>query len=139
MEVKLSLDRNMRIIANDNKGHETIFDSVPAVGGEDTASTPMVVMLEAMGACSLMDVISILRKKRKTITSLEVNISGERREEHPKIFTNAHLKYSLTSPDATFSDLQRSVELSQEKYCGASAMFKLSGCEVTYEVEVKNS
>ena len=139
MNVKLKLDRNMRIIGSDAKGHETIFDTVPAVGGEDTASTPMVVMLEAMGTCSTMDILSILRKKRKIIDTFEVEITGERREEHPKIFIKTHLKYTLTSPDATEADLQRSVELSQEKYCGASAMFKLAGCEVTYEVEVLKS
>lgn len=133
MKVSLKLDRNMRIIGTSEKGHETIFDSVPKVGGEDTAATPMEIMLQAMAACSFMDVLSILRKKRKTIDSLTIDIDGERAEEHPKVFTKVVLKYSLKSPDATIEDFNRSIELSQDKYCGASAMFKQSGCEVTYE------
>lgn len=136
MEVKLELDRKMRIIGDDGRDHETIFDTVPKVGGEDTAATPMSVMLQAMGACSFMDTISILRKKRKQVDNLEIVIEGERANEHPKVFTKVHLSYILTSPDAEEKDLQRSVELSQDKYCGASAMFKQSGCEVTYDTKV---
>lgn len=132
MKVNLKLDRNMRIIGEDAKKHVTIFDTVPKVGGEDTAATPMAVMLQAMGACSFMDVISILRKKRKQVDGLEIEIEGERAETHPKVFTKVILKYTLTSPDAEQKDLDRSMELSQEKYCGASAMFKASGCEVSY-------
>lgn len=137
MNVKLKLDRKMRIIGTDEKNHETIFDTVPKVGGEDTAATPMSVLLQAMAACSFMDVVSILRKKRKEVSALEIDIEGERGDEHPKVFKKVHLKYKLVSPDAEMKDLKRSIELSQDKYCGASAMFKLSGCEVTYEAEVR--
>jgi len=138
MEVKLELDRNMRIIGDDGRNHKTIFDSVPAVGGEDSAATPMSIMLQAMGACSFMDTISILRKKRKQVDNLVINISGERAEKHPKVFTKVHLSYELTSPDAEQKDIDRAVELSQEKYCGASAIFKQSGCEVTFDAKVIN-
>ncbi len=135
MKANLKLDSKMRIIGTDIKGHETIFDT-PAAGGEDTAATPMQVMLEAMAACSFMDVISILRKKRKTVDGMEIEIEGDRREEHPKYFTRVHLRYKLTSPDAELSDLERCIDLSQNKYCGASAMFKNAGCEVSHEAEV---
>lgn len=136
MKAELNLDRKMRIIGKDEKGHETIFDTVPAVGGEDTASTPMQIMLQSMAACSFMDVISILRKKRKTVDHLKIDIEGERAKEHPKIFTKVHLKYELTSPDAEMKDLERSIDLSQDKYCGASALFKAAGCEVTHEANI---
>lgn len=128
----------MRLIGTSQKGHETIFDTVPKVGGEDTAATPMEVMLQAMAACSFMDVLSILRKKRKTIDALDIEIEAERADEHPKVFTKVLMKYSLKSPDAELKDLERSVELSQDKYCGASAMFKKSGCEVGWEAKLVN-
>jgi putative redox protein len=136
MKATLKLDRNMRLIGKNPKGHETIFDTVPAVGGEDTAATPMEVMLQSVAACSSMDVLSILRKKRKTIDEYWVEIEGERSEEHPKIFTTVVLSYNLKSPDAEESDFQRAIELSQDKYCGASAIFKLSGCEVSYKMNL---
>lgn len=139
MKATIKLDRNMRLIGTTPKGHQTIFDTVPQVGGEDTAATPMEIMLQSLAACSSMDVISILRKKRKTIDEFWVDIEGERTDEHPKIFKKVHLTYNLKSPDAEEADLKRSVELSQDKYCGASAMFKLAGCEVIYSMNLIKS
>jgi len=136
MEVNLRLDRNMRIIGTNRLGLETVFDTSPDVGGEHTAPSPMETLLMSMGACTFMDVVSILRKKRKTVTGMNIKVTAERAKEHPKVFTKVHLTYELTSPDATIEDLNRSIELSQTKYCGASAMFKLSGCEVTWDAVV---
>ena len=136
MKATLKLDRNMRIIATNDMGLETVFDTHPSVGGEDTAATPMEIMLQAMAACSFMDVISILRKKRKEVKDLHIHINGTRADTHPKVYTKVHLEFVLFSSDAEMKDLERSVELSQTKYCGASAMFKAAGCEVTYECKI---
>lgn len=139
MKVNLKLDRNMRIIATDSRNHQTIFDSYPTVGGEDTAPTPMEVMLQAMAACSFMDVVSIIRKKRKNVTDLRIYAEADRADQHPKVFTKVHLIYELISPDAEMKDLERAIELSQQTYCGASAMFKKSGCIVTWEAKIQKS
>lgn len=133
MKVKLALETKMRIKGSDASSHETYFDTVPEFGGENSAPTPMAVMLQAMGACSYMDVISILNKKRKQIESLEMEIDGIRAESHPKVFTKVHIKYILKSPDTEMKDLERAIDLSQTTYCGASAMFQRSGCQVTTE------
>ncbi len=137
MKVNLVLTENMHITATDAYNHKTEFDTVPEVGGENRASAPMVVMLEAMAACSMMDVAAIIRKKRKTIKELRIEVEGERANQHPKVFTKVHLKYFLKSPDAEMNDLERAIELSQSTYCGASAMFKRSGCEVTTEAHLE--
>ena len=136
MKATIKLDRNMRLIGINEKGHETIFDTVPAVGGEDTAASPMTIMLQSLAACSTMDVLSILRKKRKTIDEFWVDMEAERADTHPKVFTKVHLIYNLKSPDAEEKDLARSVELSQDKYCGVSEMFRKSGCEVTFKTKI---
>lgn len=136
MKVSLRLERNMRIIGSGKLGHEVIFDTIPEVGGENTAPSPMEVMLMSLGACTFMDVVSILRKKRKTITSMNIYIDAERAKEHPKVYTKVHLTYELTSPDVEMNDLNRSIELSQTKYCSVSAMFKASGCEVTWDAKI---
>ena len=138
MKATLKLDKNMRLIGSSVKGHETVFDT-PAAGGDDTAATPMEIMLQSLAACSSMDVLSILRKKRKQIDEYWVEIEGERTEEHPKVFKKVNIKYNLKSPDAEEADFRRSIELSQDKYCGASAIFKLSGCEVTYSMNLIKS
>lgn len=137
MKANLRLDRNMRIIGKNEKGLETVFDTSPKVGGEDTAATPMEIMLESVAACSFMDTISILRKKRKTVDDLQIDIEGERTDEHPKVFKKIVLKYTLVSPDAELKDLERAVELSQNNYCGASEMMRLAGADVSYQIELK--
>ena len=137
MKVSLKFDSNMRIIGSDEKGRETYFDTTPGGGGLDTAPTPMEVMLQAMGACSFMDVVAILRKKKRTITEFIISIDGVKAETHPKVFTDAKLIYELTSPDAEIEELEQAAKLSQEKYCAASAMFQRSGCKVTYECVLK--
>lgn len=136
MKVTLELDSKMHIIGDDSKEHKTHFDS-PAMEGDFNHATPMSVMLQSMAACSFMDTISIIRKKRKDDSNLKVEVEAERADEHPKVFTKVHLKYILTSKDAEKKDIDRAVELSQEKYCAASAMFKAAGCEVTFETDIK--
>ncbi len=136
MKVSLDLVGNMKLKGTSSDDHTTFFDSHKESGGDDSAATPMEIMLESMAACSSMDVISIIRKKRKTIEKFEVKIDGERRDTHPKTFTRVHLIYRLTSPDAELKDLERAVELSQTIYCGAAAMFRAAGCEISYDLEV---
>ena len=137
MKATLRLDRKMRIIGTNSANLETVFDSHPSVGGEDTAATPMEIVLQGMGACSFMDVVSILRKKRKDIRGLNIYLDAERADQHPKVITKVHMIYELESPDSDLKDLERAVELSQEKYCGVSAMFKRSGCDVAWECKIK--
>jgi putative redox protein len=135
MKVNLILEEGMRVRGSNERGMSTLFDT----NGDNhipSAASPMEIMLQAMGGCSAMDVLSILRKQRRTITNLRIDIEAERAEEHPKVFTSAHVIYTLVSPDATLNELTRAVELSHEKYCSASAMFIRSGCEVTYETVI---
>jgi len=136
MEVNLRSDGKMRIIGTNSLGIEAYFDTHPASGGEDSAPTPMEIALESMGACSYMDVISIIRKKRREVVDLKINLKAVRAEEHPKVITEAHMIYELISPDAELIELESAVDLSQTKYCGVSAMFKRSGCKVTYEFKL---
>jgi putative redox protein len=138
MKVTLSLERNLRIKGTDSLEHETFFDTAPEFGGENSAPTPMAIMLQAMGSCSYLDVISILKKKRKQIDSFIMELEGARANTHPKVFTDVHIKYILHSPDTEMKDLERAIELSQTTYCGASAMFQRSGCKVTTEAILAN-
>lgn len=133
MIVNLKLIGDMKIEGRDSENNITYFDTKKELGGTESAATPMSVLLQAMAACSIMDVSAILRKKRKTIDSLEVEVDGIRADEHPKVFTYVKLIYKLKSPDAKMEDLIRAVELSQTKYCGASGLFKAAGCQVVAE------
>ncbi|MFA5511655.1 MAG: OsmC family protein [Candidatus Kapaibacterium sp.] len=139
MIVTLKLNKNNSLTASDSEGLITNFDASKSHGGTGVGSSPMVVMLEAMAACSFLDVLSIIKKKRKQVDDLQIIVDGKRAEEHPKVYETVHLHFILTSPDAEQNDLERAMELSQTKYCGASAMFQRSGCKVSWDGEIKKA
>jgi putative redox protein len=119
-------------------GNITYFDAPINSGGKNAAPSPMEVVLGSIASCSAVDIISILKKKRKTIQEFKIEVEAERAEEHPKVYTKIHLKFILKSQDALLNDLERSVELSMDKYCSVSAMIKNSGCEFSRECILLN-
>ena len=98
---------------------DSTSDKAAAIG-----PSPLELVLQALGGCTMMDIVSILQKMRRTITALALEINAERREEYPRIFTHIHLLYKLVSPDATASELERAIKLSEEKYCSVSGMLR---------------
>lgn len=131
MKIVIEKKENYLLEATNEAGLKLTMDNSADHGGGNGFS-PMEAMLTSLPACSAMDVISILEKKRKTITNLEIEVIAERAEEHPRVFTSAKIIFKLQSPDARLEDLERSVELSKEKYCSVSAMFKAAGCNIEY-------
>jgi putative redox protein len=117
------LGRNMQFEGTTESGQTVKLDST-----KDKAAafgpSPVVLVLNALGGCRAMDIVSILQKMRRTITSLTLEIEGERREEYPRIFTHIHIFYKLISPDATEQELERAIRLSEEKYCSVSGMLR---------------
>jgi putative redox protein len=85
-----------------------------------------------------MDVISILKKKRQPFTGLQVRATAERAEEHPKVYTQIHLEFVVDGKGVDPAAVERSIELSQAKYCPASAMLS-QAVEITtsYRIEVE--
>jgi putative redox protein len=87
--------------------------------------SPVELVLQALGGCTAMDVISILQKMRRTINALTLEIDADRREdEYPRIFTHIRILYQLVSPDVTETELERAIQLSEEKYCSVSGMLR---------------
>jgi putative redox protein len=107
------------------------LDAPPAVGGEGNGFRPKELMLDAIAGCTAMDVISILRKMRTEPESFRVEVTAEETEEHPKVFTSFHIKY-LVKGAVPEANLQKAINLSQERYCGVTVMYR-SFAEVTHE------
>ncbi|WP_297549662.1 OsmC family protein [Thermococcus sp.] len=101
----------------------------------DGGISPMKLLLLSVAGCTAYDVVMILKKMREPIEGLEVEISGERREEYPKVYTRVHIHYRIYG-NVKEDKAKRAIELSQNKYCSASAQVKLSGAELTYSLEV---
>lgn len=135
MKSSVKLVENNKFVGTNSLGMQTYYDSNNGEF-EQTAATPMEIVLQAMGACSAIDIVSIIKKKRKIVTDLEVKLEADRKDDYPKIFTNIRVKYILTSPDANENELIRAVELSQEKYCNVSIMLKNAGVNLSWEAEL---
>ncbi len=109
-------------------------DKCSVILGEGGIS-PMKLLLLSVAGCTAYDVVMILKKMHEPVDGLEVKISGERREEHPKIYSRVHLHYVIRG-NVREEKAKRAIELSQDKYCSASAHIKLSGAELTYSYEI---
>jgi putative redox protein len=94
----------------------------------------MEILLGALGACSSVDVVEILRKKRQTLDSLEIEISGERAAEPPTVWTKIEMIYRLTGI-LDEKAVRDAIELSQTKYCSVAATLRKTA-EITYRFEI---
>lgn len=100
----------------------------------NSAPGPMDMLLGALGACSSVDVVSILAKKRNKLASLEIVISGERAKDPPSVWTKIDMVYKLTG-ELDEKAVRDAIELSQTKYCSVAAMLRKTA-EITYRFEI---
>lgn len=112
-----------------------VLDAPEAVGGEGGGFRPKELLLAGLAGCTAMDVISILRKMRCEPGGLRVEVDADESAGHPKVFTAFHIKY-IVRGDVPADKLDKAIELSQERYCAVTAMFR-SFAPVTYEVVVE--
>lgn len=122
--------------AVDQDGHRFLLDAGQESGGEDRGPRPKALLLSALGACSGIDVVSILAKMRVELEGFELRLSAPQTEEHPRVFTGIHVQYVFKGKNLPMEKLERAVQLSQERYCGVSAMLA-QACPVTHEILVE--
>jgi len=110
-------------LVGEAEGPAIVVDhALPDEDREESGPQPMQLLLIGLCGCTGMDVISILQKKRQPFTGLQVQATAERAEEHPKIYTKIRLEFVVTGDEVDAGAVERSIELSQTKYCPASAM-----------------
>ncbi len=102
--------------------------------GEKAGQSPMELILSAVSGCAVVDIVLMLRKKRKTINDIVVETEGLRNDEHPKRFNKIHSKYVLTSPDTSEEELEKVARLTLDKYCSVVSTLDV---KVEFSVEVK--
>lgn len=112
-------------------------DVVPMDAGPEAAcSSPVELVLAALGACTGIDVVDILRKKRQAVDAYEVRVEGARREEHPRIFTRIVIVHRLRGKDLDPVAVAHAIELSDTKYCTVHAMLAGPACEIVSRFEI---
>lgn len=134
-EVKIKLIEGMKFEATTGSRHSIIIDAAQDKGGTDAGARPMEMLLVALGGCTGMDVIYILRKMRVEAKGFEIEIKGELADEHPKVYKNVTLTYIFYGKDIPENKVKEAIELSQTKYCSVSATMKTVG-QVTYKYKI---
>ncbi|MCK5735185.1 MAG: OsmC family protein [Spirochaetaceae bacterium] len=120
---------------NNLDGHKIIVDAVEEFGGTNKGPTPKPLLLNSLSGCTGMDVVSILKKMKQEFTWFNIVVEADLGEEHPKTFENIRLTYQFkTSDNLDDTKVRKAVSLSQDRYCGVSAMLK-KACNLSWEIE----
>ena len=127
-------DGSLYVGAND-LGLEVPLQGPPGEGQPRVAPSPKDLVLLGLGGCTAVDVMEILRKMRQPVGSFRVDLEAEESDEHPRVFTRVRLIYRLEGHGLDPQRVIRAVTLSQQKYCGVSAMIRRTAA-VHYAVEV---
>ncbi|GGO88966.1 hypothetical protein GCM10011348_45630 [Marinobacterium nitratireducens] len=120
-----------RYKATTGSGFDVMIDRDLKEGGR-----PMELLLASLGSCSSVDVMAILRKSRQDVVSCVVEVSGERADAVPAVFTAIHVKFIVTGRKLKEAHVRRAVQLSAEQYCSVSLMLEKGGVEMSHSYEI---
>ncbi|HAH58918.1 MAG: OsmC family protein [Lentimicrobiaceae bacterium] len=116
-------------------GHHLIMDANAEVGGQDGGPRPKELLLAGLAGCTGMDVISILKKMRVYPEYFNIRIEADMTEEHPKHYQSMHIVYEFAGTNLEIEKLNKAVDLSQERYCGVSHMYRKM-MTITHEISI---
>lgn len=135
MKARVKFIEGMAMMAESGSGHGVVVDGSPDVGGRNLGPRPMEMLLMGMGACSTIDVITILRKARQPVQDCWVELDAERAEDHPRVFTRIVVRFVVVGRGLSEAHVERAIRLSSEKYCSATLMLgRTAAIEHSYEI-----
>lgn len=138
MKARVKWVEDVTFIGESDSGHAVVMDGAPEAGGRNIGMRPMELLLIGMGGCSSFDVVTILKKARQPITDCVAEITAERADTVPKVFTKIHMHYIVTGNSLAPNQVERAINLSVEKYCSASLMLGKTA-EITHDYEIKEA
>ena len=134
-EARIKYTGGMQFVASSDSGHAVVMDADQDVGGENTGSRPMELLLMGLGGCSGMDVVSILKKKKQNISGLESIVRGSMAEEYPHRYTEISIEFIVRGKGVSEEAVKRAVQLSMDKYCSVKATLEGSAkVSFTYKI-----
>lgn len=107
-------------------GHDLFFDADEKVGGKNLGPKPKPMLLVSLAGCTGMDVVSLLKKMRVDYDDFKIEVSGDLTEEHPKYYHKIMVEYHIWGNNVDKAKVEKSVNLSQDRYCGVSYMLSKS-------------
>ncbi len=130
----------MGFVAETGSGHVLVMDGAPDAqrpenGGQNLAPRPMETVLAGTGGCTAYDVVLILKRGRHRVSGCSVQITSERAQTDPKVFTAIHMHFKVTGDGLDPGAVERAIALSHDKYCSASIMLgKTAAITTSFEV-----
>ena len=135
MKARIKWLDHMSFIGESESGHSVVMDGSPEVGGRNLAARPMEMVLLGMGGCTAFDVVMILQRARQPITDCIIELTAERADEAPKVFTKIHAHYIVKGKGLSEKQVEKAVTLSAEKYCSVSIMLGKTAI-ITHDYEI---
>jgi putative redox protein len=135
MKARVKLIEGVSFVGQSESGHSVVMDGAPESGGKNLGVRPMEMLLMGLGGCSAFDVVLILRKSRQQITDCVADLSAERADSDPKVFTKIHVHFTVSGKGLDPKRVEQAVKLSAEKYCSASIMLGKTAV-MTHDFEI---
>ena len=135
MNISVKWIDGLLMVGKSDSGHAIVMDGPPEIGGENLGVRPMEMLLLGMAGCTMIDVVSTLKKMREDVADCQTQVSAERDEEYPKVFTNIHVHFILRGKQLNPSKVDKAIKLSSEKYCSASIMIGKTAI-ITHDYEI---
>ena len=122
MNISVNWVDGMLMVGKSNSGHSITMDGPPEIGGDNLGVRPMEMLLLGVAGCTMIDVVTTLKKMRQELTHCETKVNAERANDHPKVFTDIHIQFLVKGNDLDSKKVEKAITLSAEKYCSASIM-----------------
>ncbi len=135
MNISVKWIDGLLMVGKSDSGHAIVMDGPPEIGGENLGVRPMEMLLLGMAGCTMIDVVSTLTKMREDVVDCQTQVSADRAEEYPKVFTNIHVHFILRGNQLNSSNVDKAIKLSAEKYCSASIMLGKTAV-ITHDFEI---
>lgn len=136
MQARVKWVEDVMFVTESGSGHAVVVDGAPEYGGRNVGPRPMELLLMGMGGCTAFDVVTILKKARQQVSRVEAELSAERADAVPAVFTKIHVHFVVAGKDLKEAQVKRAVDLSADKYCSASIMLGQAGVEITHDFEI---
>ena len=122
MNISVNWVDGMLMVGKSHSGHSITMDGPPEIGGDNLGVRPMEMLLLGVAGCTMIDVVTTLKKMRQELTDCETKVNAERADDHPKVFTDIHIQFLVKGNDLDSKKVEKAITLSAEKYCSASIM-----------------
>ena len=135
MNISVNWVDGLLMVGKSDSGHTITMDGPPESGRENLGVRPMEMLLLGVAGCTMIDVVTTLKKMRQDLSHLETKINAERATDHPKVFTDIHVQFVVKGKDLDPKKVDKAITLSAEKYCSASIMLGETAT-ITHDFEV---